>query len=171
MICSKCGARNNEGSIFCSSCGTRLVENDKESVQLIKADCPKCGATLTIEGNRLEAFCNYCGAKLLIHRDNEKIYHFIDEADIKRAETEEKNAETERIIKLRQMEEENKEKGKDRIRKIIAFGACLLILILGQMIASLAGHSMLTTSMLLIGLFGAMFSGFSLLGLDKKENE
>lgn len=171
MKCNKCGASNNENSVFCSNCGTRLINDYQDSVHLITANCPKYGAVLTIENNRLEAFCSYCGTKLLIHRDNEKIYHFIDEADIKRAETEEKNAETDRIIKLRHLEEAKKEKKKEQIRNIIAFAVCLLILMLGEVIENVTGASMLTACMLIIGLFGAIFSGFLLLGFDKKKNE
>ncbi len=172
MKCCKCGAENIDNSVFCSSCGTKLVgkENEK-TIHMITADCPKCGASLSIESNRLEAFCNYCGTKLLIHRDNEQIYHFIDEADIKRAETEAKNAETERIIKLKHLEEETKEKRKERLRYLIIFVACIFILVIGETIASKVGHSGLTTAMFMLGLFGAMFAGGFLLGLDKKKNE
>ena len=65
--------------------------------KLISVKCPDCGQTLSIEENRTQAFCTYCGAKVLISNENEYVFRQVDEADIKKAETE-------RIIRLREME-------------------------------------------------------------------
>jgi len=67
------------------------------SIKLVTVKCPECGATLDIEENRKYAYCSYCGTKILIHNENEHIYRHIDEAGIKQAETE-------RIVKIKQIE-------------------------------------------------------------------
>lgn len=50
MKCNECGFENQEGSLFCSKCGTRLADT-----------CPNCGKTVP-SGSK---FCNYCGQSLL----------------------------------------------------------------------------------------------------------
>lgn len=79
--------------------------------KLIKLKCANCGANLSIEEKREFLFCQYCGAKLILDNENEHIYRYIDEADVKRAETEQ-------LIKLKELElakkkhEENKKNVK-----------------------------------------------------------
>ncbi len=58
MKCNECGFENQEGSLFCSKCGTRLA-----------ADCPNCGKTVP-SGAR---FCNYCGQSLFSSSRTESI--------------------------------------------------------------------------------------------------
>ena len=58
------------------------------SIDLVSLKCPDCGAQLNIEQGRKEAFCSYCGAKIVVNNENEHIYRYIDEAALKRAETE-----------------------------------------------------------------------------------
>ena len=48
--------------------------------KLISVKCPDCGLTLSIEENRTQAFCTYCGAKVLISNENEHIFQQVDEA-------------------------------------------------------------------------------------------
>lgn len=49
-------------------------------VELISLTCPNCSATMQIENNRKEAYCTYCGTKMLVHNSNEKVVHHIDHA-------------------------------------------------------------------------------------------
>ena len=65
--------------------------------KLISVKCPDCGQTLSIEENRTQAFCTYCGAKVLISNENEYVFRQVDEAGIQKAETE-------RLIKLKELE-------------------------------------------------------------------
>ena len=75
--------------------------------------CPDCGASLPIEQGRTQLFCSYCGAKVVSTNENEYIYRHIDEAGIKQAETEQ-------VIRLRQLElEEAQVKRNERIRSIL----------------------------------------------------
>lgn len=66
------------------------------SIRLNSLKCPECAATISIEEGRTQCFCSYCGAKIAITNENEFVYRNVDEADIKRAETD-------RIVKLRQI--------------------------------------------------------------------
>lgn len=59
--------------------------------------CPECGADLEYEEGREKMFCSFCGAQIVITNDNEKIFRHIDEAAIKREETD-------RMVRLKQEE-------------------------------------------------------------------
>ena len=65
--------------------------------RLISVKCPECGQTLSIEENRTQAFCSYCGARILISNENEYVFRRVDEAGIR-------NAETERMVRMREMD-------------------------------------------------------------------
>ncbi len=67
------------------------------AIKFVSVKCPECGAALEVEEGREQIFCSYCGSKVIIENDNEYIYHHIDEAEIKQAETD-------RIIQLKKME-------------------------------------------------------------------
>ena len=67
------------------------------AINLISLKCPDCGASLEIEEGRRQCFCTYCGAKILIESDNEIVIREINEAEIKRAETDQYKAETDRM--------------------------------------------------------------------------
>lgn len=56
--CPKCSASVKEGSIFCTACGTRLIE---EAPVEEKLTCPRCGNAVK-EGMR---FCTSCGNRLI----------------------------------------------------------------------------------------------------------
>lgn len=73
--------------------------------------CPNCNANLSYDetSNREFMFCEFCGAKVLLD-DFRTSHHIVDEAKIKQAETE-------RIIKLKQLEIEQREREYARIEK------------------------------------------------------
>lgn len=100
------------------------------AISLISVKCPDCGQTLSIENNRTQAFCTYCGAKILIHNENEHIFRTIDEAGVQQAETD-------RLIKLKELElEEKRLKQQSTLRKILMpIWLILSIVILGIVIA------------------------------------
>ena len=102
------------------------------AVKLIPVKCPECGATLNIEENRTQAFCSYCGAKVLIHNDNEFTYRHIDVADLERAETE-------RTVKLKEMElVEKSQHNQEKTKKIVGIAA-LSMLVFGVFMVAF-GH-------------------------------
>ena len=77
--------------------------------KLISVKCPDCGQTLSIEENRTQAFCSYCGAQILISNENEFIVRKIDEAGIRKAENE-------KIIRMREMDLQEK---SGTLRKVL----------------------------------------------------
>ncbi len=82
------------------------------SVRLISVKCPECGATLNVEENREQAFCSYCGTKVLLHNENEHIFRHIDEAGVKQAETD-------LIVRMKQMEfAEKKRADAEKTKKL-----------------------------------------------------
>ena len=66
MICPKCGASVNDGALFCTVCGAKMVSEPAEMpapepvAMAVPEVCPKCGTPRT--GN--ENFCTSCGAPL-----------------------------------------------------------------------------------------------------------
>ena len=94
------------------------------AVTIISIKCPECGASLNIENNRTRAFCSYCGAKIIINNENEYTYRHIDEAGIKQAETEQ-------IIRLKQMELAEKERISSEKTKRLKIVISLIILFVG----------------------------------------
>lgn len=91
---------------------------------LIELRCPSCGASLEVEEDRETAFCQYCGKKILINDENAFTYRRIDEADIKRAETE-------RMIQLKEMELDGKEQSRRKKETILWTAAAALLILIG----------------------------------------
>ena len=102
--------------------------------------CPNCSASLTIQDdNRDFAFCEYCGTKLMLD-DYRSTHRVVDEAKIRQAETE-------KIIKLKQMEliekQQIEKKRNKKTKMIISFGLAIfgfilfLISIISQSIEAL----------------------------------
>lgn len=75
--------------------------------------CPNCDANITVDDeNREYTFCQYCGSKIMFD-DYRSTQRIIDEAKIKQAETE-------RIVRLKELElEETRLKQKDISGKIL----------------------------------------------------
>ena len=80
------------------------------AVSFVSVKCPECGASLPIEEGRSSIFCSYCGTKVIVTNENEHIYRHIDEASIKKTETD-------RLIRLREIELEEKERELERAEK------------------------------------------------------
>ena len=102
------------------------------AVKITSVKCPECGAALQIENGREQIFCSYCGAKILITNENEYIIRHVDDAGVKKAETE-------RIIEMKKLEiieknrvaNEKKKKTKIKIMAILAILAMIFISIGG----------------------------------------
>ncbi len=95
------------------------------AIQFITIKCPECSADLQIEDGREYAFCTYCGAKVMIANDNEHIYRTIDEAKIKQAETD-------RIVRLRELDLEEKAGISQRTKAIFWIASTAILLIFGM---------------------------------------
>ena len=86
-------------------------------IQMIEMKCPSCGANLSVEKEREMMYCDYCGAKIMLCNDHEYIYRRIDEAKVKKAETD-------RMVRMREldleMERQQQEKRNLRIKYIVS---------------------------------------------------
>ena len=118
-------------------------------VKLIAVKCPECGATLNIEADRTQAFCTYCGTKVLVHNENEHIYRKIDEAGIRQAETD-------RMIRLRELELEEKMSTKGQITSYVAYGIALVFVVAG--VLNMSSSSLRGMWGIIIGAYIAMFT-------------
>lgn len=48
-------------------------------LKMVTLECPKCGASLNAD-DREVFFCSHCGAKIMLHNENEHVYHIIKES-------------------------------------------------------------------------------------------
>ena len=107
-----------------------------------KCTCPNCNANLTIDDNNRDfAFCQYCGAKIMLD-DYQVTERIIDEARIKESETE-------RIIRLKELElEERKQLAKEKAKKnkiiasIILGITGILMIVVGGFLGQFSGKEM-----------------------------
>ncbi len=123
-------------------------------MKMISLKCPSCGGGLSVEQGRDFTFCQYCGTKILFEDENMHTYRHIDDADIKRAETE-------RIVKLKELElEQDKRKGRKAL--IISWAVATgFLLIFGVLLMALNTDNTVGAITIMIGfnvgLWGAMF--------------
>ena len=101
------------------------------AMKLVSYQCPACGADLIIEENRDQAFCSYCGSKILLQDENIHTYHYVDEASIKQTEAE---------TMLRMKELESKEESKQYKRKIRSYFLAGILIAVGLLL-SIAGFA------------------------------
>ena len=132
------------------------------AISLISIKCPECGATLSVESTREFSFCQYCGTKVMLNNENEYIYRTIDEAGIKQAETD-------RIVKLRQLEMEEKY-NFSRKTLIIAWIVATAILILIGIIGFTIDNEGMGTCMLFAMCVG-MWGGIGIFTDDNKKKK
>ncbi len=111
------------------------------AISLVSVKCPQCGAALSVDSTREFSFCDYCGTKVLIKNENEYIYRTIDEAGIQQAETD-------RIVKLRQLDMEERS-NFSRKKLIVAWIAATAILIF----IGIIGYSINNAGMMMCMLF------------------
>lgn len=130
------------------------------AIQFVSVTCPQCGANLQIEEGREFAFCSYCGTKVMMTNENEHIVRTIDEAGIKQAETD-------RIVKLRQLDIEEKSNLSRKRLLIVWLAATVILLVVGIIGASIENTGM--TICLILGINVALWGGLSLFSNDKKK--
>lgn len=93
--------------------------------------CPNCDAQLTLNNDDREyAFCEYCGGKIILH-DYRSLHRVVDEARIKEDETR-------RIVRLKELELEERElaleereAGLRRNRKTVVLVIALICALVG----------------------------------------
>lgn len=130
------------------------------AIALKPIQCPKCGADLSVEEGIDKFFCSYCGTQIILTNDNEHIFRHINEAEVKQAETE-------RILRLKEMEFEERENNLNRKSRTIAYRIALAFVIIGVLICIIEPIVGIVVIMIggIIAEFGFMQS------LPKKNNE
>lgn len=131
------------------------------AIQFNKVVCPDCGAELQIEAGRPFAFCSYCGTKVMITNDNEKVFRTIDEARIKQAETE-------RIVRLRELEMEEKNRVSKKAQVIAWISITMVLLLIG-----IIGFSIDNTGMgmcMLLAMNTGIWGGIIIFSSSKKKS-
>lgn len=114
--------------------------------------CPNCSASLEIDdSNRDFAFCQYCGAKIMLD-DYRSTQRIVDEAAIKRAEVE-------HDIRLKELALEEKQMGWKKYAIIAWIGATLFCFLLGGIgsLADIEGLQMMYLIGMNVGLWGGLF--------------
>lgn len=71
-------------------------------MKLVNLKCPECSAQLKVDPSREFIYCEYCGTKILLDRE-EKVTRTIDEAAIRQAEADIRKAEAEEKIELKKI--------------------------------------------------------------------
>lgn len=141
-------------------------------VKMIALKCPECGAKLQIEDGRKQCFCQYCGHKILLDDGNVDVnvthtYHKVDDARLKEAEVE-------KLIRLKELEIKQKE--LDRKAKSKTFKAELgIIFVLFGIILIFVGYFAHDENIVYMGIAScivAMYIGIlSLVGDDDKKGD
>ncbi len=131
------------------------------AIQFVTFKCPECSADLQIEDGREYAFCTYCGAKVMIANDNEHIYRTIDEARIRQAETD-------RMVRMRELDMEEKSSVSKKVLIIIWLTAVIVLLVLG-IVGFAAGNEGLGGISLLLLMNVAGWGALGLFGNDDKK--
>ena len=94
----------------------------------ITLKCPECGASLSAEEGMEQVFCSYCGAKVILKNENEYVYRQVDEAGLLRAEND-------RVIRLRELEIEEREQAhRNKVRSILFYVWLASIVIVGMVL-------------------------------------
>lgn len=85
-------------------------------VKTIPLTCPNCKANLNVDENLTQCFCQYCGTKILIDK-NETVFVYRDEAKIQELEMK------------KQAKKEAKEKTKKKIIVLLSLLGIEIVLI------------------------------------------
>lgn len=134
------------------------------AIKFVSVKCPDCGASLDVEEGRQQIFCSYCGSKVMIQNDNEYVYRHIDEAGIK-------HAETEQMVKLKQMEMLEKKRASREKVKALKIKITIVLGIIALITFGI-GFTANAEGLLMVGMVAMIIVGYMwLMSNDDKEEE
>lgn len=116
------------------------------AVKFTSVECPSCGAHLSVEEGREKVFCEYCGTQIIMTNENEHTYRRVDEAEIKRAETE-------RMVRMKELEMEEKEDNRERKSTKTAYIISAILGVVGALSEVILPLNIAGTFMILIAIF------------------
>lgn len=100
-----------------------MAKGSAMGVKTGETRCPGCGAMVPFEEGQRQARCEYCGSPVTIDEDDQVIRN-VDEADLKRAETEQ-------LVRLKELELKEREiERKNRRRPLMVVATVVLLVIL-----------------------------------------
>lgn len=105
------------------------------AVTFVSVKCPECGATISIPEGKKSLFCSYCGSQIVIQNDNEFTYRHVDDAEVKKAETEQ-------LVYLKELELAEKDAERKRKARNLAYAIAAAFLIVGLIILLISEDSM-----------------------------
>lgn len=101
-------------------------------LKMVTLECPKCGTSLNAD-DREVFFCGHCGAKIMLHNENEHVYHiikestntyrYIDETEIARIEAEKQL----KIIKMETEERQERNRNKAKAMESVIAAVCSIL--------------------------------------------
>ncbi len=124
------------------------------AVKFTSVKCPECGANLPIEEGRKKIFCSYCGTQIIMTNENEHTYRHVDEAEVKRAETEQ-------LISLKELELEEKENERSRKSRHTAFAVAGGLAIIGALSEIIVPENLLGMGAIVVAMWIAIFAVIS----------
>ena len=112
--------------------------------------CPNCNAQISLDESRDFGFCQYCGTKIILD-DYRSTHRVIDEARIKETETD-------RIIRLKELELEEKENAKVRKGRMISYGIALIFVAIGSIVELFDPYNLFGIFLIIGGAWIALFT-------------
>lgn len=64
MYCPNCGAKIQNGSKFCSECGSPISQSNAQNTTKLR--CEDCNGVMDVDPDREIISCPYCGSKHLV---------------------------------------------------------------------------------------------------------
>lgn len=125
--------------------------------------CPNCNAQISLDDSRDFGFCQYCGTKIMLD-DYRSTHRVVDEARIQETETD-------RIIRLRELELEEKENERSRKGRMVAFMIALAFVIVGAIVEVFDPYNTLGIFIILGGAYIALFTFIGADSQKKKREE
>ena len=133
---------------------------------LVEVKCPSCGGSLSVEEDREFIFCQFCGTRIIINDENTYTYRHINDADIKRAETE-------RMVQFKEMELEEKKQGNRTALIILWLVVTTLLFIIGIIMVSTGPKDTDDPGymIMLIGMIIGTWGGIGLFSFSKNQDK
>lgn len=138
------------------------------TVKLTSPKCPVCRAELELEQIKTQGNCPYCGAEVFARNENEYIFRYIDEADLRRAESDE-NVRLKQIELSEKEKEEAKETDKERVTQmqfLFVLGASNILVFGGLNEILSDGDNLMFGGMAFLGVLAIVWAAYIGLNLS-----
>lgn len=141
-------------------------------ITFVKLVCPNCGANLEVDSKLSQCFCQYCGAKILLHNENEHTINInqtsriVDEAELAKQENERKKIE----MQGKERENSGSDFGKMAVGSALFFSGLAVLLAAPSCLRIRIPSLTLCALLCFITYAVELFSGLVVLGLKKTKS-